>query len=244
MYEAIQPSAVGRGYLIAELPDRERPRERLLGKGPDSLSDAELLAILLRSGTPGRSVLQLARDVMAAFGGSLSRVAGATVSELRQVRGVGPAKSAEIRAAFALAKRLCSVREEGRTKIRGPRDVAALLRESFRGSRQEEFHVLMLDVKHYLIRSELVTVGLLDCNQIHAREVFRIAIRESCSRIILAHNHPSGDPNPSPQDVKSTSELVAAGEIVGIEVMDHIVLGRANGLGLTEYVSFREAELL
>ena len=174
MYRDTMPEAgTGHGCLIAEMPGHERPRERLARHGVEALSDTELLAIVLRSGSRGCSVIELAREVMAAFDGDLATLAGAALSELRGIHGIGPAKATELRAAFALAQRLCSSVDRERPKIDGPLAAAELLRESLRHRRQEELHVLLLDTKHHLIRDDLVTVGLLDRSQIHAREVFR-----------------------------------------------------------------------
>jgi len=232
------------GYLIAEMPAHERPRERLMGAGPESLRDAELVAILLRTGQRGRSALSLAEDVLMAFDGDLLSLAAADLAELRRVRGVGHAKSVEICAAFELARRLSRAQRADRTQLTTPADVADLMRDTFRGKGKEEFHVLLLDTKHGLLRREVVTVGLVDRSQVHAREVFRAAIREGCSRIVLAHNHPSGDPTPSAQDVSCTKNLVAAGKIVGIDVMDHVVVGAATASRPRDYVSLREEGLL
>ena len=244
MYPAGILDDPNRTYLIAELPDRERPRERLLRHGAGVLSDTELLAIILRSGPRGRSVLDLARDLVSTFDGDLRKLSGASISELCQVRGIGPAKAVEMHAAFALAHRLHVAQLGDRPKLASPGDVAALLRETFRQAEQEQFHVLLLDTKHFLIRDECVTIGLVDRSHVHAREVFRSAIRESCSRVILAHNHPSGDPTPSAQDVSCTRDLVAAGKIIGIEVLDHIVMGRATASRPRDHLSFREENLL
>lgn len=244
MIDTPDPDHLPHAHMIAELPDRERPRERLLRHGVDGLSDTELLAILLRAGTPGRSVLQLARDLLGAFGGDLARLAAAGIPELLRVHGIGPAKAVEIHAAFSLARRLCECSGPSRQRLESPAAVAALMREVFRHSRQEEFHALLLDTKHQLLRDERVTVGLLDRSQVHAREVFRGAILESCSRIILCHNHPSGDPTPSSQDISCTRNLVAAGRIVGIEVLDHIVIGRRSATRAQDFLSFREENLL
>ena len=230
--------------LIAEMPDRERPRERLIQRGAQALSDTELLAILLRTGPRGSSVIELARQLLQAFGGSLANLAAAGLAELRAVHGIGMAKAVEIRAAFTLAVRLAETRDAVRPRLESPVDVANLLREYFRHVRQEEFHVLLLDTKHGLLRDERVTVGLVDRSQVHAREVFRTAIRESASRILLVHNHPSGDPTPSPQDIACTHNLVTTGKIIGIEVLDHVVLGRRSPDRPREYVSFREENLL
>ena len=231
-------------YRIAELPDHERPRERLLKKGAHSLSDSELLAILLRSGTAGCSVLDLSREILQTFGGNLDQLAAASVKELCAVRGVGVAKAVEIAAAFALAGRLCEFNGNDSPRLESPSDVAGLMRELFRNKKQEEFHVLLLDTKHHLIRDECITVGLVDRSQVHAREVFRGAIRESCSRVLLVHNHPSGDPTPSSHDIACTRNLVSAGKIIGIDVLDHVVIGRRTMSRPIDHLSFREEKLL
>ena len=234
----------GRTYLIAEMPDHERPRERLLENGVGALSDTELLAILLRTGSVGRSAVDLARDLLALFHGDLIALTQATVQELCTIRGIGLAKAVEIHAAFALALRVHRQHGRRQPRISGPEDVASLLRAKLRGKRQEEFHVLLLDTKNAVLRDECATVGLVDRSQVHAREVFRSAIRECCSRVVLAHNHPSGDPTPSTHDISCTRNLVSAGKIVGIEILDHVVIGRAGPSRPRDYVSFSEEGLL
>ncbi len=230
--------------LIADMPEHERPRERLLHSGADALSEAELLAILLRTGTRERPVLDLARDLLRAADNSLARLATLGVPELRAVRGIGATKAVEIHAAFALARRLCrSIRAE-RPKIRHAADAADLLREKLRGKPQEELHALLLDTRNYLLRDDCITVGLADRSQAHAREVFRNAIRENSSRLILVHNHPSGDPMPSPQDIECTRGLVGAGRLIGIEVVDHIVIGFRTPSRDQDFVSLRELNLM
>jgi DNA repair protein RadC len=237
-------SGGSRAYLIAEMPDHERPRERLARAGADALSDTELLAILLRTGRSGRSVLDVARDLLIAFGGSLDRIAHAAVAELSAVPGIGPAKALEVHAAFALAKRLSARHRPDRARLESPAQVADIMREELRGKTQEEFHVLLLDTKHVLIKDVRATVGLLDRSQVHAREVFRGAIQESCSRVILVHNHPSGDPTPSAQDVACTRNLVSAGKIIGIDVLDHVVIGLPTESRPRDFISMREEGLL
>lgn len=232
------------GLMIREIPDRERPRERLIKHGAEGLKETELLAILLRSGRRGRSVLELAGDLLARFEGDLGRLALASVSELRSVKGIGAAKAVQVRAAFALAGRLSKTLDLERPQLEEPSDVAELLRETFRNVSQEQFRVLLLDTKHYLLKNELVTVGLLDRSHVHAREVFRRAIRESCSRVILVHNHPSGDPTPSGRDIACTRDLVSAGKIVGIEVLDHVIIGTRTPTRTRDYVSFRDEKLI
>lgn len=249
MYSKRAPApAAGSGsktpYLIAEMPDQERPRERLEAAGAHSLSDTELLAILLRTGRAGRSVIDVARDVLTTFGGDLSRIAMASLTELQQIRGIGRAKAIEIRAAFTLAHRLSTREKHQRPKLESPAAVADLMREHFRPKKQEEFHALLLDTKHSLLRDECITVGLVDRSQVHAREVFRNAIRESCSRIILTHNHPSGDPTPSAQDISCTKNLVSAGKIVGIQILDHVIIGARTAERPRDYLSMREENLM
>jgi len=231
-------------YLIAEMPADERPRERLSRCGAESLSDSELLAILLRTGKTGRSVVDVARDVIGKFESNLSRLAEASITEIQQVPGIGKAKAIEIKSAFTLAKRLSNEEKTDVPRLESPHQVASLMREKFRGKQQEEFHVLLLDTKHGLLRDEVVTVGLVDRSQVHAREVFRNAIKESCSRIILCHNHPSGDPTPSEQDIQCTKNLTAAGEIIGIQVLDHVVIGQRTNQRPRDYLSLREENMM
>ncbi len=231
-------------FCIAEMPEAERPRERLLEFGADALSNTELLAILLRTGSTRCSVITLARRVLDKFGGGLGGIAQATVSELQELDGIGVAKAVELHAAFTLARRLSRQAGNNLLRLTAPAQVADYMREIFRGKRQEEFHALLLDTKHALIRDHCVTVGLVDRSQVHAREVFRPAIREACSRVLLVHNHPSGDPTPSEQDIRCTRNLVSAGKIVGIEILDHVIVGNRDECCGREFVSFREEGLL
>jgi len=231
-------------YKMAELPQHERPRERLISKGADALSDAELLAILLRTGSRQLSVLDLARHVLLEFDNSLEALTQATVGELRRIPGIGPAKAVEIHAALALARRLRTANGADNPRIEGPEDVADLMRETFRGQKQEHFYALYLDTKNRVLSQNVITIGLLDRSQVHAREVFRRAVQESCSRVVLVHNHPSGDPTPSSEDIACTEELVRAGKIIGIEVLDHIVMGRRTATRTQDFLSFKSAGLL
>ena len=230
--------------MIADMAPHERPRERLLHNGADALTDAELLAILLRTGTRERPVLDLARDLLRSSGNDLARLASLGIPELRAVKGIGATKAVEIHAAFALARRLCRSIGNERPKIRHAADAVNLLREKFRGKTQEELHVLLLDTRNCLLRDDTITVGLADRSQSHAREVFRNAIRENCARIILVHNHPSGDPMPSAQDVECTRGLVQAGKIIGIGIMDHVVLGARTASRDRDFFSLRELGLM
>ncbi len=230
--------------LIADMPGHERPRERLQRYGPEVLSDAELVAILLRTGRRGVSAVDLARHVLHTFEDSLNRLARARFAEIQRIPGVGLAKAVQICAAFELAKRLAAETEPEQPGLHEPADVCALLRESFRTVSQEEFHVLLLDAKNHLLRRARITLGLVDRTQIHPREVFQLAIRENCSRVLLVHNHPSGDPTPSAQDIAANRQLVEAGKIIGIEVLDHIIIANPARARGRKFVSFREENLM
>ncbi|MDD4097475.1 MAG: DNA repair protein RadC [Lentisphaeria bacterium] len=221
----------------------ELPRERLQSLGADALSDRELVAILLRTGIKGKPVLKMAAELLAAFNGSLLGLCAASVEELRRFPGLGKTKSLELYAAFALARRLARKRLETRPHMNNPQLIADFMREIFHSAQQEEFHVLLLDPHLRVIREELITLGLVDRSLVHAREVFRCAIKEACTSIVLCHNHPSGDPMPSPQDIEVTRKMTEAGAIIGISVLDHIIVSGKVGNG-HDYFSFREQSLM
>lgn len=235
-------------YTIKEWPSDERPRERLESLGPRALSPRELLALLIETGMPGgarsapRSALDLAGDLLQHFKASdgresLRRIMVAPIPELCRVRGIGPAKAAKILAALDLGRRAAEEARPDRDRIRAPRDVYERMRLSMRDLPHEEFHILLLNTQNEVVRDLQVTRGTLDASLVHPREVFRAAVAESAASIILVHNHPSGDPNPSAEDRAVTEELRAAGETVGIEVLDHVIVGEGR------YVSFVEAGL-
>lgn len=196
--------------------------------GPQALADAELLAILLGTGTPLESALSLAQRLLSEgqrqAGNGLLYLVHASVTELGRLRGVGPAKACQVKAAVELGRRLSRTAAERRS-IAGPADAAQILMESLRHLEQEEFHVLMLNTKNQLLGSERISVGSLNASIVHPREVFKQAIRQSANAVILAHNHPSGDPTPSQEDAQVTARLVEAGQLLGIEVLDHLVIG-------------------
>lgn len=224
---------------IKELPLPERPRERLARLGPAALSTAELLAIILRTGADGENVLSLASRLLARYGG-LGGLARAGLSELVTERGVGLAKAAQLQAAMELGRRLTLTAPEERPQIRTPADVAAMLMAEMGHLEQEHFWVLFLDTRNRMLGSEPVYKGSLNQSQVRVGEVFREAVRRNCAAVIVAHNHPSGDPSPSPEDVAVTRDLVAAGKLLGIEVLDHLIIGhgrwismRERGLGFT-----------
>jgi DNA repair protein RadC len=225
-------------YAIREWPARDRPRERLQSAGAGALTNRELLGILIGSGTEGRSAVDVAGDLLQSAGGSLRRLAGYERAEMTAVQGIGPAVAARLSAALELGRRLAREGPLQRERIQGPKDVYERCAPGLRDLRQEEFHVLLVNTQNALLREVIITRGTLDTSVVHPREVFRAAIAESASAIILVHNHPSGDPVPSPEDRAVTSQLAEAGRLIGIPILDHIVIGDSS------YVSFVESGLL
>ncbi|MCX6996289.1 MAG: DNA repair protein RadC [Kiritimatiellaeota bacterium] len=228
---------------VRDLPAQERPRELMTRVGAANLPDAALLALILRGGIRGVSVVDLARDLLKQYG-SLTALAETSVDDLKRIKGIGPVKAQVLKAALELARRMRDEQVE-RAPVRTPEDVAGLLRAEARDKPHELFWVLPLDNKHHLKRSPvIITSGLADASLAHPREVFCEAIRCYASAVVLVHNHPSGDPTPSPEDIRLTRELVAAGKIVGIRVLDHVILGRPGTVGGREYCSVRESGLV
>jgi DNA repair protein RadC len=213
----------------------ERPRERMRSLGARSLGAAELLAVILGNGNRGRSSLTIAHDILAQVGGSLRVLTNRPLATLSDIPGVGPARAVAIAAALELGRRATAEPQGQRQVVRSPQDVVAAFAPHLEALAVEEFHVAILDAQHHLERDVLVSRGILDSSLVHPREVFREAIAERASSIILVHNHPSGDPSPSAEDRLVTTQLVAAGTLLGIPVRDHVVIGRGR------YVSFAEA---
>ncbi len=217
---------------IHDLPISERPRERLQKLGVDALSAQEILALLLGRGIAGESVMVTAQRLLSQFG-NLKGMASASVEELSQVRGIGLAKASQIKAAFELANRLEGYSEAGeKPVVKTPEDVASVVRSRLKGKKKEYFLALLLDTRNRLIKVSEISVGSLDTSIVHPREVFKEAISATAASVIFAHNHPSGDPTASEDDIKLTKRLAGAGEIVGIDVLDHIIIGDKNYLSL------------
>jgi DNA repair protein RadC len=214
-------------------PHAERPRERLLQGGAGGLSDAHLLAILLRSGRPDASAVQVAIELLGLLGG-IQGLARAGIDELCRVTGVGPAKAAQLKAAFELGKRALAEPLSTGTRITSSAALYKHYHPQLRDLRHELFKVILLDAKHALIRDVTVSEGSLTLSIVHPREVFSLAVRESAAAVIFLHNHPSGDPTPSHEDRVLTSRLVSAGQVLGIQVLDHVILGDGR------YVSFAD----
>jgi len=221
---------------IQDIPLEERPRERLIRYGAESLSNAELLAIILRTGTRDDNVVNLCNRILRDY--TLSQLSRAGVAELSRIHGIGPAKATQIAACFELARRLEAHRDTPKPRIRSPEDANRILAPKLRNLKKETFKALYLDTKNQLIREETISIGSLDASIVHPREVLKTAIQESAAAIILAHNHPSGDPTPSRQDIEITKRLIESGTIMGIEVIDHIIVGDGR------YVSMKEKGVL
>lgn len=218
---------------IRELPIQDRPRERLASLGAGVLSTAELLAILLRTGVGGESALALATRLLARFSG-VTGLARASLSQLVAERGIGTAKATQIKAALELGRRLTLATPVERPQIRSPADAAALLMPKMELLEQEHFWVIFLDTRNRVLGDESVYKGSLNQSQVRVGEVFREAVRRNCAAIIVSHNHPSGDPTPSPEDVAVTRDLVSAGQLLGVEVLDHLVIGQQRWVSLRE----------
>ena len=214
----------GRRYTIKQLPPELRPRERLLEVGPAALSNAELLGILLGIGNREKTAVELASEVISTHGDLLG-LHNMTVYDLVQTRGVGQAKACIILAAVEFGKRLGQVRNPGRPVISSPADVEGLLRGRIANLDRENFVAVLLNTKNEVVEYPTISVGTLSSSLVHPREVFKPAIRASAAGIVLAHNHPSGKVEPSREDREVTRRLVEASEIIGIEVLDHVILG-------------------
>jgi DNA repair protein RadC len=227
------------------MPERTRPREEVERLGVGNVRDAVLLAILLRCGVKGRNVADLAEEMLRRYG-SLTALAASSVEDLsREFKGIGKVKAQTLLASLEIGRRLTQEAVPRRCKIRTPEDAAQLLRESARPLNAEVFWVLLLDARNQLKRQPVeISRGLLDSSQVHPREVFREAVRTSTAAVVLVHNHPSGDPTPSAEDVRITRQLVEAGRVMGINVLDHVVLGRSTGERPRDYLSLREEGLV
>lgn len=210
--------------VIRELPPEQRPRERMLKEGATSLSDIDLLAIMLRTGTAKASAMELAAAILSRFK-DLRALSQATIEELSEIKGIGPVKAVQVKAALELGRRLASLPAEERPIIRCPEDVCSLLMEDLRNLDREYFLALLLNTKNQVLAKETISIGTLNASMVHPRELFKVAIRRSAAAVILVHNHPSGDPTPSREDITLTKRLQEAGEIIGIDVLDHIVIG-------------------
>lgn len=219
--------------LVESLLEEERPRELLVRNGAATLNDVQLLAIILRTGSRGQNVIDLARSLLTHFGG-LHEVRNASLEELRQVHGVGYVKAVDIQATLELGKRLNMAKQPKDGRVRSSADLAYSLMEELRGKHQEHLLCLYLNTKNEIIKKETLFIGSLNQSIAHPREIFRGAVRYSAARLIIAHNHPSGNPKPSENDLLFTERLKECGEMMGIELLDHLIIGSER------YISLRE----
>lgn len=231
--------AMSRPLLIREMPGNERPRERLVDLGADALRNAELIAILLRTGTKGVSAIQIAEQLLQKFT-SLEKLSRASIPEIRQIKGIGRDKAIALKSAFTLARRMAQEIRAEAPLLDAPERIADLLREDNRAYEVETFQVILVNTRRRLMSVEKISKGTLDTILVHPREVFRHAIAANAAAVILVHNHPSGDPTPSDADIKVTRDLIRAGQLLRIEVLDHVILGRATEERDRDFLSLRE----
>ncbi|RXZ84539.1 JAB domain-containing protein [Paenibacillaceae bacterium] len=220
-------------FVLRDVPNEERPRERMMHYGAQALSHAELLAILLRTGTRRESAVHLASRVLKECG-SLRNLVDMSMEELISIHGIGPAKALQLRAGIELGRRLSRSTMEDKPTVRSPKDAADYMMEQMRYLDKEHFVCLFLNTKNHIIAEQTLSVGTLNASLVHPREVFRAAIKCSSASIICLHNHPSGDPTPSPEDIGLTRRLVEAGTLIGIDILDHIIIGDKRFVSLKE----------
>lgn len=219
--------------MIRDVPPHDRPRERMITSGPHSLSDHELLAILLRTGSKSESVLQLANRILNEFEG-LRLLKDASIEEITSLKGVGEAKAIQLLAAVEIGRRIERLKYDDRFTVRSPEDAANYMMEEMRFLTQEHFIALYLNTKNQVIHKQTLFIGSLNASIVHPREVFKEAFRRSAAAIVCLHNHPSGDPAPSREDIDVTKRLTECGKMLGIDVLDHIIIGEK------KYVSLKE----
>ena len=227
------------GLRLKDQPASERPRERLVAHGADALSNAELIAILLRTGLKGANAIEVGRQLFNKFG-SLQSLALASIDDLRKVKGIGRDKAVTLVAAFSLAQKMAKELQDESPVLDNPENVVRLVRAKNLLLGTEQFQVLLLNTRKRLIRAEKISDGTLDTVLVHPREVFKHAIAANAAGIVLVHNHPSGDPTPSDADIKVTRDLIRAGQLLKIEVVDHVIIGRATPERMKDYSSLRE----
>jgi len=211
---------------IKDLPDSSQPRKRFLKFGPEALSDAELLAIILRTGNKGENVMEVSNHLISNFG-QLSKIFNSSISELHKIKGIGESKAMEILAIAELNKRV-EQEKNAIKKITCAEDVFKYFHRRLKDKKQEHFYILMLNNKNQIIKEEEISKGILDASIVHPREIFNPAIKNSASKIILIHNHPSGDPTPSQEDLEITEKLQKAGDEIGISILDSLIISKDN----------------
>ena len=224
-------------FTVRDLPKSERPRERLIKFGPEALSAQELLALVIGRGIPKKSVMNIAQELLARFG-NIKAISQASIEALSEIKGVGLAKAAQLKACFELGKRQDLEPELKNYDIKNPQSVVKAIRASIKDKAKEHFKLILLDTRNKIIGISTISIGTLNASLVHPREIFKEAIIHNSASVVLAHNHPSGDPEPSEEDLTITKRLVKSGKILGIEVIDHIIIGKTN------FSSFKERGLI
>jgi DNA repair protein RadC len=224
-------------FTVHDLPKPERPRERLQKFGAEALSAQELLALVIGRGIPKKSVMNIAQELLVKFG-NIKAISQATIEELSQIKGIGLAKAAQIKACFELGRREELEPELKNFDIKDPETVVKAVRAGIKDKAKEHFKLILLNPRNKIVGISTISIGTLNASLVHPREVFKDAIKHNAASIVLAHNHPSGDPDPSEDDLTITKRLIEAGKILGIEVMDHIIIAK-NG-----FLSFKEKGLV
>ena len=224
-------------FTVRDLPKSERPRERLIKFGPEALSAQELLALIIGRGIPKKSVMNIAQELLARFG-NIKSISQASIAGLSEIKGVGLAKAAQLKACFELGKRQDLEPELKNYDIKNPQSVVKAIRASIKDKAKEHFKLILLDTRNKIIGISTISIGTLNASLVHPREIFKEAIIHNSASVVLAHNHPSGDPEPSEEDLTITKRLVDSGKILGIEVIDHIIIGKTN------FSSFKERGLI
>lgn len=222
---------------IRDLPEEVRPRERLLSEGAKNLSTTELLAIIIRTGTSALTAIQVS-DLLLKHFGNLDLIAQAEIEEISVIKGIGQTKAIQIKAALELGTRLLTLKARERKGVRSAGDIFDLLNPTMRYLDREHFKAVLLDTKNQVLKVKDISIGSLNASIVHPRELFKAAIKVSSAAIILAHNHPSGDPSPSPEDLEITKRLWEGGQILGIKILDHIIIGD------NRYVSLKEKKII
>lgn len=227
-----------RNYTIKDLPLSERPREKLYSQGVEALSNAELIAILIRTGSKEDSAIELARKLIQLDDRGIAFLADVTLQELTEIKGIGDSKACQILAAIELGKRVNRRGPFDKIKVTSPEILAELLMQEMRYLSKEHFKIAILDTKNQILTIENISVGTLNASIVHPRDVFKVAIKKNANSIILIHNHPSGDTTPSNEDINITNRLIDAGNLIGIKVLDHIIIGD------NKYLSFKEKSII
>ncbi|MTI48515.1 RadC family protein [Sporosalibacterium faouarense] len=222
------------GYTIKDLPEDERPREKLYKYGVKALSNSELLAIIIRTGNREKTAIEISQELLALDKRGIAYLTELSFEELTSINGIGKCKASQIISTLELVKRISAATGESKIKITSPKDVINILMEEMRYLKKEFFKIILLDTKNQIIVIKDISIGSLSSSIVHPREVFNVAIKRSAASIILVHNHPSGDPYPSKEDINVTNRLIECGDIIGIKILDHIIIGDGKYSSLKE----------